>query len=111
MLSAPRMQSAYGSIEAINVNGTEISPLTTWDSKITTVLSMLGGVGSITKRGLQSQTDSVYGSAYHRFVYILNREYGLAFGEVSDVLGDEYEFMTPLNTVPSDMLEDWDLDC
>jgi len=36
MLQGPRMQSAFGSTEAINVNGTEISPITTWDSKITT---------------------------------------------------------------------------
>ncbi len=48
------MQGPYGSTEAINVNGTEISPLVTWDSKITTVLAMLGGVSNLVEDGLNS---------------------------------------------------------
>ena len=51
-LDAPRMQSCYGSVEAINRNGTEISPLLTWDAKITNILAMLGGIGEIVKEGL-----------------------------------------------------------
>ena len=35
MLIGPRMQGPYGSTESVNRNGTEICPLTTWDSKIT----------------------------------------------------------------------------
>ena len=35
MLLGPRMQGPFGSTEAVLLNGTEISPLTTWDSKIT----------------------------------------------------------------------------
>ncbi len=60
MISGPKMQGSsfswplfamlcsnlhigpHGSTEAILVNGTEISPLLTWDTKITTVLAMLG---------------------------------------------------------------------
>ena len=48
------MQGPYGSTEAINVKGTEISPLVTWDSKITTVLAMLGGVSNLVEDGLNS---------------------------------------------------------
>jgi len=111
MISAPRMQSAYGSVEAININGTEISPLTTWDSKITTVLAMLGGVGSITKRGLQNEKDDFFESLYQRFVNILNVEYAMEFGELDNILGDVYDYAAPISSVPVDMLTDWDLDC
>jgi len=48
------MQGPFGSTEAINVSGTEISPLVTWDSKITTVLAMLGGVSNLVEDGLNS---------------------------------------------------------
>lgn len=102
------MQSQYGSTEAINANGTEISPLTTWDSKITTVLAMLGGVGDIVERGLRREPDAAYGTAYGRFVYVVNREHERVFGSVEKVLGDEYPYMTPAVAVPTTELSDWE---
>ena len=33
MLAGPRMQGPYGSTESVNLAGTEISPVITWDSK------------------------------------------------------------------------------
>lgn len=111
MLRSPRMQSAFGSIEAINVNGTEISPLVTWDSKVTTVLSMLGGVGHLSQQGLMSVNDPDYGTAYDRFASIIEREYGAVFGGVDDVLGGSIDFVTPHTIVSSDSLEDWELQC
>lgn len=107
MLSGPRMQSSYGSTEAINANGTEISPLTTWDSKITTVLAMLGGIGDLVARALKSEPDSLHGTAYHRFVHIVNHEFSLVFPSESAVLGDEFDFVIPNSTIPSDKLSDW----
>jgi hypothetical protein len=140
MLQGPRMQSGYGSTEAINVNGTEISPLTTWDSKITTVLAMLGGIGHITQRGLLREPDVVpkayasiepisaetalrsstgssylkegvvFGNAYERFVYILRREHELLFG-AGALEGEDIPIQLPRTAVPQDALSDWSLSC
>jgi hypothetical protein len=111
MLQAPRMQSAFGSTEAVNRNGTEISPITTWDSKITTVLAMLGGVGDIVERGLRNDKDSLHGTAFNRFVYVTDREHTKVFGTVDKIKGDEFPFMTPNAKVPADKLSDWNLSC
>jgi hypothetical protein len=35
MLTGPKMQGPYGSTESVNVDGTLISPVLTWDSKST----------------------------------------------------------------------------
>lgn len=40
MISGPRMQNCFGSTEAANITGYDISPVITWDSKITTVRRM-----------------------------------------------------------------------
>jgi hypothetical protein len=111
MLRGPRMQSSFGSTEAINVNGTEISPLTTWDSKITTVLAMLGGIGEINQRFLRAEKDPEFGTSFNRFVYIVNREHSLLFGSEKEVLGGEIPLMLPKDEVPTDQLKDWDLKC
>lgn len=71
MLSLPRMQSKYGSVESTNLKGTSIAPLLTWDAKATTVLAMMGGTGHLIKRymqrdGLMTQFTSIIGSMYSR---------------------------------------------
>ena len=112
MLSGPRMQGPYGSTEAINVNGTEISPLTTWDSKITTVLAMLGGVGDLVKHGLELENAAGEGSyvAYDKFVDVITREHERVFG-VGELLGSSTPIQIPGESVPSDKLSDWELSC
>jgi hypothetical protein len=55
MLSGGRMQGPFGSTEAINVTGTAISPVVTWDSKITTVLAMTGGIGPVVSKILKKE--------------------------------------------------------
>lgn len=109
MIRAPRMQSSYGSTEAINVNGTEICPLTTWDSKVTTVLAMLGGIGPLVKEGLKEEKDNTHGNSYNRFVYIVSREHRLLFGE-SYLPGEDLPLHLPLIEVPQ-VLSDWKLSC
>lgn len=112
MLLGPRMQSKFGSTEAINANGTEISPLTTWDSKITTVLAMLGGIGAINERALRQEPGGgVFKSAYERFVYVVDREHRWLFGDESKVHGEEIPFVLPAVHVPTDALSDWSLSC
>jgi hypothetical protein len=105
------MQSSFGSTEGINANGTEISPLTTWDSKITTVLAMLGGVGPIVERSLLREKDAQFGTAFHRFVHVVQREYSAVFGSDPRVPGYTRVIETPLYAVPSDKLSDWKLNC
>lgn len=104
MLSAPRMQSPYGSVEAVNVNGTEISPLTTWDAKITTVLGLLGGIGELNKRALQRA------NKYADFVTVIKREYDMVFGRL-ELQGEDLPFAKPNVKVPEDQLSDWELTC
>lgn len=48
----------YGSTESTRVDGKLVSALVTWDSKITTVVSLLGGVGDLVRRKLK--VDGVY---------------------------------------------------
>lgn len=110
MLQGPRMQSAFGSTEAINRNGTEISPLTTWDSKQTTVLAMLGGIGRLTQRALKKIPDELYGDKYQRFVHIVKSEYGRVFPSDS-IKGDHIPLVPPQIGIPQDQLSDWDLKC
>lgn len=108
MLQATRMQSSYGSTEAINVNGTEISPLVTWDSKITTVLAMLGGVGGIVRDALKKEQDSSFETSFDRFVYIIDREYSLVFE--GQMKGTDISIEMPRTRVPK-VLSEWNLQC
>jgi len=123
MIQAPRMQSKYGSTEAVNVNGTEISPITTWDSKITTVLGMLGGVGPLVEKGLRKEKDPAsksieassnlsksHQTAFDRFVYIVKREHEMLFGSGA-LDGEDIPLQVPANSVPKDKLSEWTLTC
>ena len=44
MISGPAGQNQYGSTEGVTINGFSVSPFVTWDSKITTVLGIAGGI-------------------------------------------------------------------
>ena len=115
MLAAPRMQGAYGSTEAVNVNGTEISPLTTWDSKITTVLAMLGGIGPLVARGMQRDLSPVYSApnAYEEFLAIVGSEHARVFDAYTSktdqgpvLQGNDVPYALPTATVPA-VLSEW----
>eukprot|EP00981_Chlorochromonas_danica_P007263 scaffold1623_cov165-Ochromonas_danica.AAC.15 len=105
MLRGPRMQSRYGSTEAINANSTEISPLTTWDSKITTVLAMNGGLGEVSARALKAD------GVYKAFVEVVAREHRLLFGSLDKVLGEEVPLALPGQQLSQAALQDWDISC
>jgi len=98
MLDGPSMQNPYGSTEAAAVNGTEISPVITWDSKITTVLGMLGGFSAITAAGLKEE------GKYDRFYYIVEREWSRVFTSLS---GENLPFALPTATIPHTTLGDF----
>lgn len=78
MISGPAGQTLYGSIEALLVDGTEISPMTTWDSKITTVIGMMGGLTDLVSRKMQ------HDNIYTAFVDKIDYEWGLVFGNLTD---------------------------
>lgn len=76
MISGPAGQTKYGSIEALLVDGTQISPMLTWDSKITTVISMMGGFADMVKLGLQND------NVYTQFMAFLDPYYKSVFTNV-----------------------------
>lgn len=45
----------YGSTEGSRIDGTLISSFVSWDSKITTVVSMLGGVQDLVRDRMKSE--------------------------------------------------------
>lgn len=53
MLTSPTGQTIYGAIQATSIDGKDISPVMTWDSKITTVLAVLGGNRDIIREYLK----------------------------------------------------------
>lgn len=55
MLLAPSGQTIYGSLEATNVSGSNISPMLTWDTKITNLLAMLNGTVDIIRDYFQQK--------------------------------------------------------
>jgi len=117
MISGPRMQGPLGSVEAVVLNGTAISPLVTWDSKITTALAMACAapvslyaeasagqlhhtlkpdaeplsLSSLVTRGM-----SLEGS-YARFVSVASDIYGRVFTELK---GEQLGFHRPGTTIP-----------
>jgi len=98
-LKAPKCQNPYGATEAININGTMISPLTTWDSKMTTVTAILGGVKDITRKVLQDR--GVYGNFTDR----LQSAWSQVFPDVKPTV---LPFFIPIIDVPTNTLEDFD---
>lgn len=49
MVTGKKMQNPYGSTESERVDGTAVSSFVSWDSKITTVAALLGGVSDLVK--------------------------------------------------------------
>lgn len=45
---SPAGQTKYGSLEGTGLNGTLISPVLTWDTKITAALAVMNGTWQIT---------------------------------------------------------------
>eukprot|EP01087_Luapelamoeba_hula_P010238 TRINITY_DN2706_c0_g1_i1.p1 TRINITY_DN2706_c0_g1~~TRINITY_DN2706_c0_g1_i1.p1 ORF type:complete len:330 (+),score=52.71 TRINITY_DN2706_c0_g1_i1:430-1419(+) len=91
MLRGRRMQGRYGSTESAKVDGTEIAPVMTWDSKITTVLAMLGGITDMTRECLKRD------NTYERFYTIVEREWTLKFPTLE---GEHLPFAHPSRELP-----------
>ncbi|KAL0482233.1 hypothetical protein AKO1_011119 [Acrasis kona] len=91
MLKGSRMQGPFGSTEASFTDGTGISPVVTWDSKVTTVVAMLGGVSDITEKVLRKQ------GKYERFYNLVNKEWSSKF---TSIRGEDIPFALPSSQLP-----------
>lgn len=86
MLNFTTMQGPYGSTEAFNANMTMISPVLTWDSKITSFVGMIGGVSDLTEIGLKRD------GTYEPFANIIESEWARAFPRLD---GEKLPFSLP----------------
>jgi hypothetical protein len=56
----------YGSTESTRVDGTLVSALVTWDSKITTVVALLGGIPDLVRQKMKQE------NIYQEFIQTLH---------------------------------------
>jgi hypothetical protein len=98
MVRAKKMQNPYGSTESTRIDGTAISSFVSWDSKITTVNALLGGVTDFTRQKMKS--DGIYGE----FIAITQREYGRVF---TSLKGEDQPLCLPKDSVPDKGLQDY----
>ena len=94
MLGGSKMQNRFGSTEAVTLDGKRICPLTTWDSKITTVLAMLGGITDIIRDQLKIE------NKYQKFNQIVEKEWSRVF---QDIRGEKLDFEFPSKKLPNVM--------
>ncbi|KAF2095699.1 putative GPI anchored protein [Rhizodiscina lignyota] len=92
MLDGKGMQNRYGSTESERRDGIGISAFVSWDSKITTVNALLGGVAKYSK--MKMHKDGIY----DEFVKITQREYGRVFGNT--LKGENIRLCLPTFSVP-----------
>lgn len=122
-----RTLDPYGSTESTRVDGELVSALLTWDSKVTTVVALLGGVTDLVRQKMKA--DGIYNEFIHiakvcslqspgctehpalcslaqlNYVLIIaQREYSLVFDELK---GEDVDFCLPKATVPDAGLEDF----
>ncbi|KAF2244423.1 putative GPI anchored protein [Trematosphaeria pertusa] len=92
MVDGKGMQNLYGSTESERVDGAGISSFVSWDSKVTTVAAILGGVTDLVRDKMKE--DGIYDT----FVEVSQREYTLAFGDRLE--GEDVELCLPNVGVP-----------
>ncbi|CZR60559.1 related to GPI anchored protein [Phialocephala subalpina] len=98
MADGKKMQNPYGSSESTRIDGTATSSFVSWDSKITTVNAILGGIGDFAREKMKRD------GVYDEFIYILNREYGAVFTELK---GEDVALCLPAEQVPDRGLADY----
>ena len=92
VLQGKGMQNPYGSTESTRRDGTGISSFVSWDSKITTVNALLGGVTALVRAKMKQD------KIYHDFITITTREYGRVFG--NKLQGEDVQLCLPNFQVP-----------
>ncbi|KAI2760410.1 CAZyme family GH162 [Penicillium roqueforti] len=100
MVIAKKMQNIYGSTESTRVDGTGVSALLTWDSKVTTVVAILGGVTDLVRQKMKAD------HVYDEFVDIIETEYSRVFKHLK---GENVDLCLPHVAVPDSGLDDFTL--
>ena len=120
-LLAPRAQTCFGSLEALNRTGSNFAPLSTWDTKVTTLVAMNGGLGPLVAAALADEPLNAgsYGSgvggsgtplppglqsAMDLFVWVVDREWSRVFQGLP--LGAALDFVRPAAKMPQ-TLDPW----
>lgn len=93
MLDAAGSQTPYGSAESLRRDGTGVSRLVSWESKVTTVIALLDGVSTFVRQKMEA--DGIYGD----FVATTTEEYRRVFNPMF-IKGEEIEFCLPRVEVP-----------
>jgi hypothetical protein len=88
----------YGSTESTREDGAAISSFVYWDSKITTVNAILGGVGSFVKQKMDRE------GIYDEFNKVLSREYGMVFKNLN---GENVNLCLPSVPIPDARPQDY----
>ncbi|EAW07211.1 endo-beta-1,2-glucanase [Aspergillus clavatus NRRL 1] len=98
MVVAKKMQNPYGSTEGTRVDGKGVSALVTWDSKITTVTAILGGVTDLVRQKMKAD------GIYEEFVNSIEEAYVAVFTELK---GEDVPLCLPRDDVPDTGLQDF----
>ncbi|KAE9546067.1 hypothetical protein FO519_010721, partial [Halicephalobus sp. NKZ332] len=93
-LNASRMQGPHGSTEAIWIDGSMISPVQTWDTKITSVLAMNGGMLDLTRKYLYNT------GRFIKFSKRVQDQWTSVFGN-SQLPGSDLDFKLPNAQFPT----------
>ncbi|KAH7041217.1 putative GPI anchored protein [Microdochium trichocladiopsis] len=99
MVVAKKMQNKYGSTEGARIDGTGVSAIVTWDSKVLTVVSLLGGVTDLVRDKMKAE------NVYQDFLRITKTEYGRIFD--GPLEGENVKLCLPKISIPDAELEDF----
>ena len=98
LLDARAMQNPYGSTESARRDGTGVSSFVSWDSKVSTVNALLGGVAPLVGRKMRA--DGIYGD----FVRVAAEEYARVFPRLA---GEHVPLCLPHFKVPRVNVSDY----
>ncbi len=99
MMTVRKGQNCFGTTESFNASGTSIAPLTTWDSKITTLAATVGGIADINAAILEEM------GLLDRLVTKIEFEWSRVFP--LPLSGEELEYLRPGETRVPDILPDF----
>lgn len=100
ILLGTAMQGPLGSTESINLNATELSPLVTWDSKVTNIVAFLGGITDMVATYMQRD------GILQQFINVVDSEWAKAFPNL--LSGSKVDFYLPSAFLPqSSTFEDF----
>jgi hypothetical protein len=100
MIQGPRGQCILGTIEALNITGSGIAPIGTWDTKITNVVALLGGTSATNAEAL----DRI--NLLDKFLNIVTFEWERVFPDPWN--GENLEYKLPNVKIPMNSSPEFD---